>query len=52
MSGGLRKEKTVSVCLRFEQPVEVAQMKTTYSLRVVVMQKKLLVLAGNFVNAF
>ena len=44
MSGGLRKEKThffaVSVCLRFERPVEVAQMKTTHSLRVVVVQKK------------
>ena len=29
----------VSVCLRFERPVEVAQMKTTHSLRVVVTQK-------------
>ena len=56
MSGGLRKEKTyffaVSVCLRFERPVEVAQMKTTHSLRVVVAQKKSLVSAGNVVNAF
>ena len=46
MTGGLRKEKTyffaVSVCLHvcFEQPVEIAQMKTTHSLRVVVAQKK------------
>ena len=30
----------VRVCLRFERPVEVAQMKTTYPLRVVVAQKK------------
>ena len=49
MPGGLRKEKThffaVSVCLRFERPVEVAEMKTTHSLRVVVAQKKLLVSA-------
>ena len=30
----------VRVCLRFQRPVEVAQMKTTYSLRVVVAQKK------------
>ena len=30
----------VSVCLRFERPVEVAEMKTTHSLRVVVAQKK------------
>ena len=42
---GFRKEKTffffaVRVCLRFGRPVEVAQMKTTYSLRVVVAQKK------------
>ena len=52
MSGRLRKEKTyffaVSVCLRFERPVEVAQMKTTRSLWVVVTQKKLLVLAETF----
>ena len=44
MSGGLHKEKTyffaVSVCLRFERPVEVVQMKTTHSLQVVVGQKK------------
>ena len=33
---------TVRVCLRFERPVEVAQMKTTYSLRVVVAQKKVI----------
>ena len=30
---------TVSICLRFEWPVEVAQMKTTHSLWVVVAQK-------------
>ena len=42
----------VSLCLRFERPVEVAQMKTTHSLRVVVAQKKPLVSAGNVVNAF
>ena len=43
MSGGLCKEKThffaVSICLRFERPVEVAQKKATHSLWVVVVQK-------------
>ena len=56
MSGGLRKEKTffaVSICLRFERPVEVAEMKTTHSLRVVVVQKKKVTRFGrNVVNAF
>ena len=44
ISGGLRKGKTyffgVSVCLRFERPVEFGQMKTTHSLRVAVVQKE------------
>ena len=42
-AGFVKKKKiffAVRVCLRFERPVEVAQMKTTYSLRVVVAQKK------------
>ena len=53
MSGGIRKEKhffAVRVCLRFEQRVEVAQMKN--SLQVVVVQKKSPISAGNAVNAF
>ena len=56
MSGGLRKGKTyffvISICLHFERPVEVAQMKTTHSLRVVVAQRKSLVSAGNVVTHF
>ena len=43
----------VSLCLRFERPVEVAQMKTTHSLWIVVVQKKKVTRFGrNVVNAF
>ena len=56
VSGGLRKEKTyffaVSVCSRFEWPVEVAEMKTTHSLWVVLAQKKVTRFGRNIVNAF
>ena len=52
MSGGLRKEKQFSVCLHFERPVEVVQMKTTHSLWVVVTLKKSLALTGNVVNTY
>ena len=57
MSAELRKEETyffaVSVCVCFERPVEVAQMKTTHSRRVVVtLQKKLLVSAETLLTHF
>ena len=42
----------VSLCLHFERPVEVAEMKTTHSLRVVVAQKKVTRFSRNVVNAF
>ena len=56
MSDGLRKEEThffaVSICLRFERPVEVVEMKTTHSLRVIVAEKKLLVSAETLQTHF
>ena len=56
MLGGLRKEKTFFLRLAFvyvfERPVEVAEMKTTHRLRVVVAQKKVTRFGRNVVNAF
>ena len=60
MSGGFRKEKHIfsQVALRhlftFLRPVEITQMKTTSSLRVVVTQRKKnsLAPAGKAINAY
>ena len=51
MSGGFFLKKkifffAITVCLHFEQPVEVVQMKTTHSFPVVFTQKKSLTPAG------
>ena len=52
-AGFVKKKRffAVSVCLRFERPVEVAEMKTTHSFWVVVVQKKVTRFHRN-VNAF
>ena len=42
----------VSVCLRFEWPVKVAQIKTTHLLRVVCRAKKIACFGRNVVNTF